>query len=48
MQAFRIEGEYCMALTAALQELGYTRLEPIQGDIRACIDVGMELATHLL
>ena len=43
---------YCLsggraALAAvALQELGYTNVESIQGGIRACIDAGLELTTH--
>ena len=43
---------YCLSggraalAAAALQELGYTQVESIQGGIRACIEAGMSLTTH--
>ena len=43
---------YCLSggraalAAAALQELGYTQVESIQGGIRACIEAGMALTTH--
>lgn len=43
---------YCLsggraALSAvALQELGYTNVESIQGGIRACVEAGFALTTH--
>lgn len=43
---------YCLSggraalAAAALQELGYTNVESIQGGIRACVDAGFELTVH--
>jgi len=43
---------YCLgggraALSAlALQELGYTNVESIQGGVRACVEAGFALTTH--
>jgi rhodanese-related sulfurtransferase len=43
---------YCLSggrsalAAAALQELGYTHVESIQGGIRACIEAGMSTTMH--
>jgi rhodanese-related sulfurtransferase len=31
---------------AALQELGYSNVESIQGGVRACVEAGLALTTH--